>query len=107
MSIKRQDMRDHPCWRETGKELSHRSGGFGGTCERCGTSLIEGDVNKGVEGPIKWEPVSAPKPFAPWSLERAVYDAIVATGAPLHNGWKEQLATDISAALADQFSGAG
>lgn len=93
------DIRNHPCWRDASLRLSHRSGGFGGTCARCGTALIPGDANNNSVGYTKWEPVVEPKPFAPDSTERVVYDAIGDADVPMHNANRAKLAERIVAAL--------
>lgn len=99
-----EDLTQHPCWRTnlSPPRLSHRSGGFGGTCERCGTALIEGNVNNGTEGPLKWEPAVEPLPFQPGSVERLIYTTIRSLGAPMHDEWKRVLATEIAAKLKEQ-----
>lgn len=104
MTASFEDITRHPCWLSnlSPARISHRSGGFGGTCERCGTSLIEGNVNNGTEGPLKWEPVSEPLPFQPGSVERLIYTTIRDTGVPIHNEWKRVLATEIASRLKKQ-----
>lgn len=96
-----EDLTQHPCWRSNSSpaRLSHRSGGFGGTCERCGTALVNGNVNEGTEGPLKWEPAAEPLPFQPGSVERLIYETITAMRPPLHSEWKRAFATEIAAAL--------
>lgn len=98
-----QSLTDHPCHglfryqanqKGTLEALSHRSGGFGGTCARCGTP-IEGPNNTPT-GPLSWTPVAAPKPFQPGSVERMIYDTLCESNAPIHVGWCESLAEQIA-----------
>lgn len=87
----REDITKHPCYMTRGVDiLSHRSGGMFNTCERCGTP-IEGPNNEET-GEINWEPIPAPKPFQPESLERQIFDLLGETSAPLHREWRVSLA---------------
>lgn len=76
MTLPLQDLKNHPCFRSTRQggdgKLSHRSGGFGGTCERCGTE-IDGPNNAPVNVVISWRPVLKPVPYAPGSLNEAIF----------------------------------
>lgn len=68
--MKRQRLTEHPCYKKTMQRLSHRTGGFGGTCERCGTELSDTYGTDGVQtGPVRWLPVQMPPRFQPGSIE--------------------------------------
>ena len=98
-----EDITKHPCFRNGGR-ISHRSGGYGGTCERCGTALNNGNANDGEAGPLKWEPVAEPKPFQPGSIERMIYDVFTDSGAPIHYGWRESLTISIAGKLQEHVA---
>lgn len=89
---------EHPCWRASSRQRSHRSGGFGGTCERCGTQI---GVKFEEIGPISWVPVKPPEPYQPGSLQRAIYDAVCASNVPMHQGNKIHLTDFIVAVIED------
>ena len=104
MVHRRQNLEHHPCYgifriplgafSDPDVALSHASGGFGGTCVRCGTE-IEGPNNMRT-GPLSWSPIEPPTPFQPGSVERMIYDTIRESGATIHVGWCEKLAEQIA-----------
>lgn len=76
MTLPLQDLKTHPCFRPFSAggdgRLSHRSGGFGGTCERCGTE-IGGSNNGPVNAVVSWRPIPKPEPYEPGSLNEAIF----------------------------------
>lgn len=73
-----QDLKNHPCYRPY-DGLSHRSGGFGGTCERCGTE-IKGPNNTPINDVVSWRPVARPKPYQAGSLDEAIFEITRSVG---------------------------
>lgn len=71
-----QNIKEHPCFRARSAggdgRLSHRSGGFGGTCERCGTE-IDGPNNAPINAIVSWRAIRRPEPYQPGSLNEAIF----------------------------------